>query len=92
MAMYVVGYESHTGGELAGLDIAIGQLSAVCRRCLPSTWLVQSDLRAPQIVEQLKSSLPESARLTVFKIDPDSAAWIGFNAESSQWMIDNLRR
>ena len=92
MAMYVLGYELQAGGELAALDTAIEQLSAVHWRCLPATWLVQSDLRAPQIVEQLKSSLPESARLTVFKLNPDSAAWIGFNEQSSQWLIDHLRR
>lgn len=57
---------------------------------LDSTWLLQADMQAVDLRDQLKPLLDSSDELLVIDVTGDAAAWTGFNKRGSEWISNHL--
>lgn len=89
MASYLIGYDlNKTGQNYETLIAEIKKIGAWWHH-LDSTWIVKSDLTAVQIRDKLSPFVDSNDELLVALLS-GTAAWKGFNAAGSDWLVKNL--
>jgi hypothetical protein len=91
MANYIVGYDLNRPGQnYPELFEAIKKLGTNWWHCLDSTWIVVTTKNATQIRDQLSPHIDRTDELLVAGLS-NEAAWVGFDAECSNWLKSNLK-
>ncbi|SET69658.1 hypothetical protein SAMN05216412_11321 [Nitrosospira multiformis] len=91
MATYMVGYDLNKKGQSYTDLIKALEGFDVWWHCLDSTWLVNSNSKAIDIVNYLAQFIDSNDELLVIEIPVGAgAAWIGFDKPCSDWLKNNL--
>ncbi|WP_333770430.1 hypothetical protein [Streptomyces sp. IBSBF 2435] len=57
---------------------------------LDSTWFIRTELNSAQVCKSLQPYVDGNDELLVINVTGDSAAWIGFDSQASDWLKNNL--
>jgi hypothetical protein len=90
MKSFLIGYDLNKPGQnYENLFVAIKKLAGTWWHCLDSTWIIKSDSTAAAIRDALSPHIDQSDELLVVELS-GVGAWVGFNAECSGWLKENL--
>lgn len=91
MSIYMVSYRlKKPGKDHEALVSKIKQIGSPWWQDLESTWLIGHLGNASTIRDVLKVYLEEGDELLVVRITKKDAAWSGFSAMGSEWLMRNL--
>lgn len=90
MATYLIGYDlNKSGKDYAALIEAIKKVATNWWHCLDSTWIIKHDGPAVSIRDALSPHIDSNDELLVVKLTGEGA-WIGFDKQCSDWLLNNL--
>lgn len=90
MKSYLIGYDlNKPGQDYETLFDAIKKQANGYWHHLDSTWIIKSSSTAVAIRDALKAHIDDTDELLVVLLGGE-AAWTGFNASGSNWLLTNL--
>jgi len=90
MATYLIGYDlNKSGKDYAALIEAIKKIAKNWWHCLDSTWIIKHDGPSVSIRDALSPYIDSNDELLVVKLTGEGA-WIGFDKQCSDWLLNNL--
>ena len=91
MKTYMIGYDLNKAGKnYSELIDAIKALADGYWHNLDSTWLVNSNLDASQIIDKLTPKIDSDDEILVIAVADDWACY-GFNEKATQWLRESPR-
>ena len=89
MRTFIIGYDLNRPHQNYPDLIDAIQAHGTWWHHLDSTWIVKSDHSAMEIINDLRRHIDGDDELLVIEHTGD-AAWAGFNAKGSDWLMKNL--
>ena len=86
MTIYLICLEQCTKRDITGLEKKILQLGSVTNSPLKKMWLIQSDLNAEEIRDQLLTYVHAKDSLLVIRIDADHWASWNVHKNTALWL------
>lgn len=86
MAAYMISYDLNSPGQkYPEVDKAIKSMTETHWRILESTWVIQANLSAAQVRDNIAPSLDANDKLVVVRLEGEGA-WRGFGGDGTSWL------